>query len=193
MPPALRPPRNPPDQIASAPRDVPDPLPPPPIAELYWEPELNIELITTLEDCKNYTGWRKLNDHEYAFTSMTARALQNAEPRLSSERFSWRSTWAFLPEHAHSGGAWWCLETYAHITQEAYKHLVSARLGYPVPVLVHIFHDNNGKSDASAKRKIARMMVGRLQAPQSVQVLLMHKQRLQLQLTTSLKKHMLMS
>jgi hypothetical protein len=161
----LREPRVAPIIEPVAPAEIPDAPPgsaPPAVLTLSWTPVSNIEVITKLDSFKVRDGWHFWSGDPVAVWT-NCRDLRTAEPRFSDSSFSSRSTYGWFLEHDHSNGNWWCLESNVPYLDADRRELRRVRLGYPVPILVQVFHrlkgpastENNTRGlDADASKPI---------------------------------------
>jgi hypothetical protein len=121
----------------------------PPVLEGFtWNKLQDIELITALDSTRDRDGWHTVLG-DPALVQINARSLRFPQPRFDVSDFPFRSSFAFLPDIVHEHGAWWQLEKYDRYTEPEYEGRKT--FGFPVTILVCIFH--RMKPDAQVRRK----------------------------------------
>ena len=137
LPPALRPRPNP-AHVAPllAPASAMEPMVPPPIPSMEWKPLTDMEMITALDQARGRDGWHYVLG-DIASAWINGRALTTCEPRYSSDLWKFRSSFGYFPACVHTHGSWWQLESYVSYLQSPNTR---KSIGYPVPVLIIIFH-----------------------------------------------------
>ena len=121
---------SPAEEIAIA-DDYPE-ITPPPTTAGEWLPVRTQWLITELDNIRRLEGWHKLTAGP-ASVAFDSKFLRTPEPRFYQESLPRRSVFGFFPDIQSTYGGWWQLQD----NVPSNKH---DDIGYPVPILVHIFH-----------------------------------------------------
>ena len=140
VPSRLRDPRAPPSVPVVAPDSVPDNVIPPRIGGVPWIPESNAAIIAVLEAHKDRDGWHVYLKFNAINVWTNGRALRTPAPRFPDDMFKARSIYGLFPESVHPNGQWWCLEYFVDYNEPEHNLLRTCPTGYPVPVLIHVFH-----------------------------------------------------
>ena len=99
-----------------------------------WYPVRNLSTIAAFDDVKAIDGWHNWYNGDQLLVSSNARFLREPQPRFENHRFDTRSVFAQFVEHEHEAGNWWQLEDHLPYMNK------SRSLGYPVSILIQIFH-----------------------------------------------------
>jgi hypothetical protein len=107
-----------------------------------WYPLTDLSTIAAFDSVKNLDGWHTWYNNDQLLVGSNARSLREPQPRFENHLYNTRSVFALFVEHEHETGNWWQLEDHLPYMNK------SRTLGYPVSILIQIFHVSIGQVDS---------------------------------------------
>ena len=105
-----------------------------------WKPLTNLEVITLLDFCRGKDGWHRFGE-DRALVLSNGRAFRGPGASLDQRYWKWRSSFGLFPEAAHNHGNWYQHENRVnYVEQDADEFARVQPFGYPIPILVLVFH-----------------------------------------------------
>ena len=176
LPPVLKDPQVPSNQAPEIPQQEPmAEVLPPKVRGFTWIPLQNLEIIMTLDTIREREGWHKFLDEGIAMVWSNCRALRTSEPRFDAASWKFRTSYALFPDVPHAHGQYWILEDRVLYGDQDYANEMTANIGFPIPVLIMVFHKSGGTAHSTPKENNTRTTVssstssGAIQKPVGVE------------------------